>query len=126
MCNQPLFTLYLRFGRFTFVRHNIIADNLATSFRAIILCNQPLFTLYLRFVRFYEDFTLPFTLSLTIPFTSIPFTLSLSYLSPSLYLSFYLSFSPSLSLLSIILFGVSYGRFRPCFHTFLQIPPRRI
>ena len=72
----------------------------------------------------------PFTLS--IPFTSlslsplypfhlsIPFTsLSLSFLSlpPSLYLSFYLSFSlsPSLSLLSIILFGVSNGRFRPCY-----------
>ena len=34
-----------------------------------------------------------------------------------LYLSFYLSFSlsPSLSLLSIILFCVSNGRFRPCY-----------
>ena len=59
------------------------------------------------------------------PFTSLslsplyPFHLSLSLLSlpPSLYLSFYLSFSlsPSLCLLSIILFGVSNGRFRPCF-----------
>ena len=69
----------------------------------------------------------PFHLS--IPFTSLslsplyPFhlylSLSLLSLPPSLYLSFYLSFSlsPSLSLLSIILFGVSYGRFRPCYST---------
>ena len=59
------------------------------------------------------------------PFTSLffsplyPFHLSLSLLSlpPSLYLSFYLSFSlsPSLCLLSIIFFGVSNGRFRPCY-----------
>ena len=65
----------------------------------------------------------PFHLS--IPFTSLslsplyPFHLSLSllYLPPSLYLSFYLSFSlsPSLSLFSIIFFGVSNGRFHPCF-----------
>ena len=57
------------------------------------------------------------------PFTSLslsplyPFHLSLLSLPPSLYLSFYLSFSlsPSLCLLSIILFGVSNVRFRPCF-----------
>ena len=59
---------------------------------------------------------LPFTLSLYISFTS----LSLLSLPPSQYLSFYLSLSfslrpsLSLSLLSIILFGVSNGRFRPC------------
>ena len=67
------------------------------------------------------------------PFTSIPFTylslspiytfhLSIPFTSLSLYiyiyLSFYLSFSPSpsLCLLSIILFGVSNGRFRPCYY----------
>ena len=59
----------------------------------------------------------PFHLS--IPFTSLslsPLSLSLLSLPPSLYLSFYLSFSlsPSLCLLSSILFGVSNGRFRPC------------
>ena len=78
-----------------------------------------------RFGRFYEECTLPFTLSLSlslsIPFTSLslsPLYLSLTLFSlpPSLYLSFYLSFSlsPSFSLLSIILFDVSNGRFRPC------------
>ena len=56
------------------------------------------------------------SLSLSLSLSPLyPFHLSLS-LFPSLYLSFYLSFSlsPSLSLLSIILFGVSNGRFRPC------------
>ena len=62
---------------------------------------------------------IPFTslsLSPLFPFhLSIPFT-SLSYLSLPLYISpfTFLSLSPSLSLLSIILFGVSNVRFRPC------------
>ena len=53
-----------------------------------------------------------FCATLYIPFTS----LSLSFISPSLplYISPYTFLSPSLSLLSIILFGVSNGRFRPC------------
>ena len=53
--------------------------------------------------------------TLSIPFNSL--SLSLLSLPSSLYLSFYLSFSlfPSLSLLSIILFGISNGRFCPCF-----------
>ena len=59
----------------------------------------------------------PFTLS--IPFTSLslsplyPFrlSLSLSIISPSLSISLLLPF-----FLSIILFGVSNGRFRPCFY----------
>ena len=65
----------------------------------------------------------PFHLS--IPFTSLPFHLSITFtslflspLSLSLYLSLPLYISPftflSLSLLSIILLGVSNGRFRPC------------
>ena len=52
------------------------------------------------------------------------FTFSLSFqllsLPPPLYLSIYLSLSPSLSLLSIILFGVSNGRFRPCLYIGVQ------
>ena len=73
-------------------------------------------------------YLLPFTLSLyASPFLSLslslyPFHLSLSlsllslpplYISSTTFLS--PSLSPSLSLLSIILFGVSIGRFRPCF-----------
>ena len=56
----------------------------------------------------------PFHLS--IPFTSLSLSLFPLSLPPSLYLSCYLSFSlsPSLCLLSIILFDVSNGRFRPC------------
>ena len=44
-------------------------------------------------------------------------SLSLSLISPTLSISLLLSFflSHSLCLLSIILFGVSNGRFRPCF-----------
>ena len=60
------------------------------------------------------------SLSLSIPFTSL--SLSHFSLSLSLYLSYFstpLYISPStflfLSLLSIILFGVSNGRFRPCY-----------
>ena len=63
-----------------------------------------------QFGRFCEDFTLPSTLSLSIPFTS----LYLSYLSLPLYIS------PS-TFLSIILFGVSNGRFRPCFYVFITL-----
>ena len=65
------------------------------------------------------------SLSLSIPLSpcfslSIPLNHSLS-LPPSLYLSFYLSFSlfPSFSVLFIILFGASNGRFRPCFTVIL-------
>ena len=53
-----------------------------------------------------------FSSSLSSSFHSL--SLSLLYLPPSLYLSYYLSLSPSLSLLSIILFCVSNGRFLPC------------
>ena len=69
----------------------------------------------------------PFHLS--IHFTSLsisplyPFHLSLSLISPSLsiYLLLpFLSLSPSLCLLSIILFGVSNGRFRPCYPWILK------
>ena len=67
---------------------------------AIISCDQPLFTLW--FLGLGD------------------FTRILLSLSPLSYLSFYLSFPPSLSLLSIILFGVSNGCFRPCFYIMLR------
>ena len=122
-CDQPLFTLYFLVWE--------ILRGFYSPFHSLSLYPFHLslaINLCLRFIswfgRFYEDFTLPFTLS-------IPFTLSLS-LSPflsllslplSLFLSFYLSFSlsPSLSLLSIILFGVSNGRFRPCFSITIEL-----
>ena len=50
---------------------------------------------------------------LSIPFTSLSLSLSLSYLSLPHYISSSTFLSLSL-LLSIILFGVSNGRFRPC------------
>ena len=76
---------------------------------------MPLFLGLGDFKTILLSLSLSFSLSLS---PLYPFHLSLSLLSlhPSLYLSFYLSFSlsPSLSLLSIILYGVSNGRFRPC------------
>ena len=67
----------------------------------------------------------PFTLSLYIPYISLSLSLSLSlsYLSLPLYISpsSFLSLSPSLYLLSMILFGVSTGRFRPCLDTTFAI-----
>ena len=64
--------------------------------------------------------SLSLSLSLTLSFTlSLSFTLFLSYLSLPLY------FSPctflSLSLLSIIFFGVSNGRFRPCLYILMLL-----
>ena len=86
--------------------------------RMIILCISNNFLrstfVYILFLGF-GDF-IRISLSLSIPFTSLslsPLSHSLSllslYISPSTFLS------PSLSLLSIILFGVSNERFRPCF-----------
>ena len=84
-------------------------------------CSMPLLftpSLYIPYI----SLSLSLSLSLISPSLSIslllPFSLSLSfYLSLSLSptLSFSLLLSPSLSLLSIILFGVSNGCFRPCF-----------
>ena len=101
-------------------------------------CNQPFFTLYFSGLEFSRRFyshllflsifflslslSLCLSLSLSLYISLSPLSLSLSLISPpSLYLSFYLSLylSPSLSLLSIILFGVSNGRFRPCYATIL-------
>ena len=63
---------------------------------------------------------LPFTLSLSPLYSfhlSIPFTILSLYLSyPSLPLYIFPSTFLSLSLLSIILFGVYNGGFHPCFH----------
>ena len=71
------------------------------------------------FPSLYHSLSLSPSPSIPISLSFSP-SLSLSLLSlpPSLYLSFYLSFSlfPYLSLLFIILFGVSNGRFRPCFY----------
>ena len=96
------------------------------------MCNQPLFALYfsiweilrgvyspfhsLSLYPFHLFLSLSLSLSLSLFISLISPSLSIS-IPPSLYLSFYLSFSlsPSLSLISIILFGVSNGRFRPCF-----------
>ena len=70
----------------------------------------------------------PFHISLSLSLSlsiSLSLSLSLSLLSlpPSLYLSFYLSFSlsTSLCLLSIILFGVSNGRFCPCYIKYCRV-----
>ena len=58
----------------------------------------------------------PYPFHLSIPFTSLSLSpLFLFYLSLPLYISPSTFLSP-LSLLSIILFGVSNGRFRPCFY----------
>ena len=54
---------------------------------------------------------LPFTHTLYFPYISLSYISLPLYISPSTFL--YLS--PSLSLLSINLFGVSNGRFRPCY-----------
>ena len=67
-------------------------------------------------LRLFPSLFIPLYPSLSL-LLSLPLSLFLLSLPPSLYLSFYLSFSlfPSLSLLFIILFGVSNGHFRPCF-----------
>ena len=81
---------------------------------AIISCDQTLFTVYFSVWEILRGFYSPF--HSLYPF-HLSFSLSLLSLPPSLYIPFYLSFSlsPSLSLLSIILFDISNGRFRPCF-----------
>ena len=108
-----------RFGRFhkefsLHAFHSLYPFRLSIPFTSLSL--SPLYPFHL------------LSLSPSIPFTSLslsplyPFHLSLSLslsllsLPPYQYLFFYLSFSisPSLSLLSIILLGVSNGRFRPC------------
>ena len=112
------------YNSLSFARHNILAiilcNNFERSFCVINLC----FSVWKILRGFYSPFhslSFPFTslsLSPLYPFhLSIPFTsLSLSlYLSRTLYISpsTFLSLSPSLPLLSIILFDVSNGRFRP-------------
>ena len=60
------------------------------------------------------------SLSLSLYPFHLSLSLSLSYLSLSLYISPNTFLSLSLFLLSIILFGVSNGRFRPCFLQFVH------
>ena len=59
----------------------------------------------LELCKFHLSLSLSLSLSLPLPLSYLSFPL---YISPSTFLS--------LSLLSIILFGVSNGRFRPCFY----------
>ena len=73
--------------------------SLSSSF-SLLLC----LSLYLNITIFCPVYLLPFT----------PLYLSLLSLPPSLSLSFYISLSPSLSLLSTFLFGVSNGHFCHC------------
>ena len=77
----------------------------------IISCDQPLFTLYFSVWEILRGFYSPFhsLFHLSIPFTSLSLSVSLSLISPSLSISLLLPF-----FLSIILFSVSNGRFRPC------------
>ena len=87
----------------------IIPSNNSHSFPRIFLFNLSLRFIF-RFRRFHEVLLSKKDRALrafhpTIPFTSLPPSLSL-YIFPSTFLS--------LSLLFIILFGVSNGRFRPC------------
>ena len=75
-------------------------------------------TIHLSLSPLYPFLSLSFPLSIPLSLSFSPsLYLSLLSLPPSLYLFFYLSFSlfPSLSLLFIILFGVSNECFRPCF-----------
>ena len=76
--------------------------------------------LSLRFIfpfgRVSEDFLRERTLCMGVLYAS-PFH------SLSLY-PLHLSLSPSLSLLSIILFGLSNGSFPPCYHMYIKILPR--
>ena len=94
----------------------MVKDKRMIILYAIISCDQPLFTLYFSVWEILRGFYSPFhSLFLSIPFTSLSLSsLSLPlYISPSTFLS--------LSLFSNILFGVSNGRFRPCFITYLNI-----
>ena len=112
----------------------MVKDKRMIILYAIISCDQPLFTLYFlvwEILRgFYSPFhslsLYPFHLSLSHSLTlSLSLSLSLSLLFSLSYLSLSLYFSPStflsLSLLSIILFGVSNGRFRPCFSITIEL-----
>ena len=84
----------------------MVKDKRMIILYAIISFDQPLHFIP-RFGRFYEDFTLPFTLSLY-PFNlSLSLSLSLLSLPPSLYLSFYVSISLLLSLF-FLSFSLAY------------------
>ena len=106
-----------------FPQHYILADNFVSKFLLIIF----VINLSLRFIsplfstrahtQYASALCLSLSLSLYISLTSLSLFLSYLflplYIYPSTFLS--LSLSPSLSLLYIIHFGVSNGRFRPCF-----------
>ena len=94
------------YNSLTFARHNILEMILCKNYARYFCVIPGLSALFPRLGDFPE--TLLSLSGLNI-LSSLP--LFLLSLPPNLYLSFYLS----LSLLYIILFGVSNGRFRPCF-----------
>ena len=99
-CFQPFFALYFSAWE--------ISRRFSTRAHTLYGSAYPFHSLFLYPLHLSFSFSLSLFLSLSLSLLSLPL---------SLYLSFYLSLSlsPSLSLLSIILFGVSNGRFRPCF-----------
>ena len=108
-CNQPFFALY--FSAWEISRR--FSTRAYTQYGSA-LCLSLSLSLYISLTSLYISLS-PYPLHL-----SLSLSHSLLSLPPLLYLSIYLSLSPStflsssLSLLSIILFGVSNGRFRPC------------
>ena len=90
----------------------MVKDKRMIILYAIISCDQPLFTLNFSVWEISRGFFSHFH-SLSLSLSPLSHSLSLSYLSLPLYIS--TSTFLSLSLLSIILFGLSNGRFRPCF-----------
>ena len=138
-CIHTLSMINLGFWIRQYPYNSQILRDIIYNFTRILLCAP--FTLSIPFTSLSLSPLYPFHLS--IPFISLslsplyPFHISISlslyiyiYLSLSLSFSFYLSISLispslsiylllpfflSLSLFSIILFGVSNGRFRPCF-----------
>ena len=111
-CSPPFFT-QARHINWENIRRRV-GFTLRAFHLYIPLSLSPLYTSLSLSIPLYSSLPLSIPLSLSL---SPSLSLSLLSLPPSLYLSFYLAFShfPSLSLLSIILFDVSNGRFRPCF-----------
>ena len=106
-----------RFGRFH--EDFTLPFTLSMPFTSLSLSPLYPFNLSILFSSLSLSPLYPFYPLYLLPFISIYIYIYLSLLSlPPIYIppsTFFLSLSPSLSLLSIILFGASNGRFRPCF-----------